>query len=247
MILEIDNREPQTIKDYFTNSILTCNLKNLDQGDFIIKDCDENILLLFERKTISDLLSSVKDSRYSEQSERYSKLNLANNKICYILEGNLKNLQKDTTDYKTVYSCIFSLSYKKGFSILFTQNIDDTINIIEQFFNRINKLENNPEHNTINSNNLENNPEHNNGNLIKKQIIKPENINSYMLNLVPGIGLKTAIEILKSFDNTIFSLINMMKYDLNNFDNIMNNIKINSRKLSKKIIQNIKIYFLDNS
>ena len=38
---------------------------------------------------------------------------------------------------KTIYSCIFSLSYNKGFTILFTESINSTCTIIEEYLNRI--------------------------------------------------------------------------------------------------------------
>jgi len=49
MIIEIDNREPIIIKEYFskTNNLIITRLKNLEQGDFIIRDQDENILLIY--------------------------------------------------------------------------------------------------------------------------------------------------------------------------------------------------------
>lgn len=240
MIFEIDNREPTIIKEYFTGSeSLYYNytkLKNLEQGDFIIRDSQENIILLFERKTIDDLLASVKDSRYSEQCERYSQLEIPNNKIYYIIEGNLNNLQKDSTEYKMVYSCIFSLSFKKDFSVLFTNNINSTIILLKEFLIRIqNYKDKNTEISSITNK------------LVKKQVITKENIDSYMLNLIPGIGLNTAKEILNNFDGKIYNLIHLLKTDNknggteeNNMNEILNGITIKSRKLSKKIIQSIK-------
>lgn len=234
MIFEIDNREPTTIKEYFTGSDSVYSnytkLKNLEQGDFIIRDSQENIILLFERKTINDLLASVKDSRYSEQCERYSQLELPNNKIYYIIEGNLNNLQKDSTEYKTVYSCIFSLSFKKDFSVLFTDNINSTIILLKEFLVRIQnyKDKNNTDISSTTSK------------LLKKQVITKENIDSYMLNLIPGIGLNTAKEILNNFDGKIYNLIHLLKTDNDNINEILNGITIKSRKLSKKIIQSIK-------
>lgn len=240
MIFEIDNREPTIIKEYFTGTESVyynyTKLKNLEQGDFIIRDSQENIILLFERKTIDDLLASVKDSRYSEQCERYSQLELPNNKIYYIIEGNLNNLQKDSTEYKTVYSCIFSLSFKKDFSVLFTDNINSTIILLKEFLIRI---QNNKDKNTETSSTT--------NKLVKKQVITKENIDSYMLNLIPGIGLNTAKEILNNFDGKIYNLIYLLKTDNengaseeNNINEILNGITIKSRKLSKKIIQSIK-------
>uniref|UniRef100_A0A6C0LHR6 ERCC4 domain-containing protein n=1 Tax=viral metagenome TaxID=1070528 RepID=A0A6C0LHR6_9ZZZZ len=229
MIIEIDNREPKIIKEYFSNSSTICNklittrLKNLEQGDFIIRDLDENILLIIERKTINDLLSSVKDSRYSEQSERYSQLDIPSNKIIYIIEGNYENFHKDSIEFKTIYSCIFSLSYNKGFTVLFPQSINSTCVIIEEYLNRLieNKISSRFKFN-----------------LVKKQTITKDNIDSYMLNLVPGIGLQTAKEILNNYDGKIYNLIS----ENETYEDTLKNIKIKNRKISSKVITNIKEY-----
>jgi len=227
MIIEVDNREPIIIKDYFNNISniqLTVNLKNLDQGDFIIRDPNENILLIIERKTINDLLSSVKDTRYSEQSERYSLLDIPNHKIIYIIEGNYGNFNKESIEFKTIYSCIFSLNYTKGFTVLFTESVKGTCTIIEEYLNRIieNKISSKFKLN-----------------LVKKQTITKYNIDSYMLNLVPGIGLETAKEILLNTNKSFYEFWKLLK----NSEIDLESIKIKNRKLSKKIIENIR-YFL---
>ena len=77
-------------------------------------------------------------------------------------------------------------------------------------------------------------------NLVKKQIITKENIDSYMLNLVPGIGLSTAKEILNNTNKSFYEFWKLLK----NTEIDFNSIKINNRKLSKKIIENIKLYLL---
>jgi ERCC4-type nuclease len=232
MIIEIDNREPIIIKEYFskctnstnsTNNLITSKLKSLDQGDFIIRDKDENILLIIERKTINDLLSSVKDSRYIDQSERYSQLDISSSKIIYIIEGNFKNFHKDSIEFKTIYSCIFSLNYNKGFTVLFTESVNSTCTIIEEYLNRLieNKISSKIKLN-----------------LVKKQTITKENIDSYMLNLVPSIGLQTAKEILSNTNKSFYEFWTQIK----NSEIDLESIKIKNRKLSKKIIENIKNY-----
>jgi ERCC4-type nuclease len=235
MIFEIDNREPTKIKEYFGNSNTsntsnTLRFKNLEQGDFIIRDSEENIQLLFERKTIEDLLASVKDSRYSEQSERYSQLDLPNSKIYYIIEGNLNNLPEGSTEYKTVYSCIFSLSVKKKFSVLLSTNVNNTITLLQELLIRISNDKDKSSTGT--------------STLVKKQTVSKDNIDSYMLNLVPGIGLNTAKEILTHFDGKIYNLMCQLRNGNGNesIHELLNGIKIKSRKLSKKIVQSIKEY-----
>lgn len=227
MIIEIDNREPTIIKEYFSNNsynkLFTYKFKNLEQGDFIIRDHDEHILLIIERKTISDLLSSVKDNRYIEQSERYLQLDIPSNKIIYIIEGNYENFHKDSIEFKTIYSCIFSLNYNKGFTVLFTESVNSTCIIIEEYLNRVieNKISSKFKLN-----------------LIKKQTVTKENIDSYMLNLVPGVGLQTAKEILLNYDGKIYNLISAIEKD----SDALKNIKIKNRKISSKVITNIYEY-----
>ena len=250
MIIEIDNREPMLIKEYFCNShnnqnkLVITRLKNLEQGDFIIRDQDENLLLIIERKTINDLLSSVKDSRYAEQSERYSQLDIPSNKIIYLIEGNYENFNKDSIEFKTIYSCIFSLSVKREFSILLSRNIDNTITLLQELLIRISNDKDKLSAGT--------------STLVKKQTVTKDNIDSYMLNLVPGIGLNTAKEILTHFDGKIYNLMRELRNgngngngngndnennnENNSIDELLNGIKIKSRKLSKKIIQSIKEY-----
>ena len=117
MIIEIDNREPIIIKEFFQNTLnkdIITNIKNLEQEDYIVKDKNNNIIIIIERKTINDLLLSVKDNRYKEQSERFLELDIQPHKIYYIIEGNFKDYNSDSIEYKTIYSCLYSLSYIKG-------------------------------------------------------------------------------------------------------------------------------------
>jgi 5'-3' exonuclease len=68
-----------------------------------------------------------------------------------------------------------------------------------------------------------------------------------MLNLVPGIGISTAKEILKHFDGKIYNLMKIFESNESNESNrkmVLNDIKINNRKISKKIVENINNYLL---
>ena len=232
-IIEIDNREPSIIKNWFKSNNYKFELKNLELGDFIIRDNFNNILLIIERKTIEDLLASVKDGRYIEQSQRYLQINLPSNKIYYIIEGNINRYAFDSIEYKTVYSCVYSLSFKKGFSVFFQNNTNETINFISQFLNRI-----------ISNNETFNNNETLPISLIKKASVSKDNLDCHMLNLIPGIGMGTAKEILSKFNNSFFELWKSVKEDKVENENNLNQIKVNNRKLSKKIIENINNYLV---
>ena len=85
MQLIIDNREPKEIIALLQSRVDNVELDNLNIGDFIIKNNDGDIVLIFERKSLSDLIASIKDGRYNEQSFRLSECETDNSNIYYII------------------------------------------------------------------------------------------------------------------------------------------------------------------
>ena len=140
MILYIDNREPKTIINYISNlsnNLFTIEIKSLDIGDYIIFDEKNNCnLAIFERKKLNDLESSIKDGRYNNQSFRLNENSLHNHNIYYLIEGSIINYKNDKMK-NTLYSCITSLSFFKGFSILNSLNEIETSEIIINFIKKI--------------------------------------------------------------------------------------------------------------
>ena len=135
MFIKVDSREKdlQNKFSYYIASIPTFrNLKivveNLPIGDVIISNNNDDELII-ERKSINDLLSSIKDGRYEEQSYRLNGLSLHNHNIMYMIEGDINKMNtfRDVKFEKlTLYSAIFSLNYYKGFSVIRTFNLDET-------------------------------------------------------------------------------------------------------------------------
>jgi ERCC4-type nuclease len=135
MFIKVDSREKDLVTKmtYYISSIPAFrNLKviteSLPIGDIIISNNNEDILII-ERKTIIDLLSSIKDGRYEEQSYRLNGTPLHNHNIMYVIEGdvNKMNMFRETKFEKlTLYSAIFSLNYYKGFSAIRTFTLDET-------------------------------------------------------------------------------------------------------------------------
>jgi ERCC4-type nuclease len=100
--------------------------KDLPIGDMIIEKDDETTLLIIERKSFSDLLSSIKDGRYEEQSHRLlNTTGLPPHSIIYVLEGMFSQL-KESKHKKLIYSSITSLNFFKGFSIMRTSSLYET-------------------------------------------------------------------------------------------------------------------------
>jgi crossover junction endonuclease MUS81 len=136
MFIKVDSREKDLVSkmSFYISSIPAFrNLKviteSLPIGDVIISGNNNEDILIIERKSIIDLLSSIKDGRYEEQSYRLNGTPLHNHNIMYVIEGDINkmNMFRETKFEKlTLYSAIFSLNYYKGFSVIRTFTLDET-------------------------------------------------------------------------------------------------------------------------
>ena len=266
MKLFIDLREPQdiidNIKKYCLNNpkyeVILCNLPLFDYivttNVFDVNNFQnnlENILLAVERKSETDLLASIKDGRYKEQSFRMENLKLDNEKIYYLIEEN------NVYEKKLIYSAYISLSYFKKFSLIFSKNKLDTSYLIYKFLEKI-SVNNNLQQNSIvintdNSNNsnqsitnndqIQNNKITENKNYLtsikvnKKDNITPDNIDIVMLMQIPSISSNIATSLIEKY-NSMQNLINTLREN----ENILQDFKINGRKISKNVIENLKKY-----
>ena len=140
MLIKIDTRETALLQMILTQVSTIPVFKNikiksetLPIGDIIISDDTEDKLII-ERKTIADLLSSIKDGRYEEQSYRLNGLSHHNHNIVYLIEGDVNKVnrfkQDNPVEKLTLYSAMFSLNYYKGFSVFRSFSLDETANII---------------------------------------------------------------------------------------------------------------------
>jgi ERCC4-type nuclease len=138
MIVKIDTRERELIKRCEDLLVAVPAFKDLKivveplpLGDIIINNGKiDNIIV--ERKSLSDLASSIKDGRYEEQSYRLNGLSHHNHNIVYLIEGDLAkfNSFKERIDKQTLYSAMFSINYYKGFSLMRSTSMDETAFIV---------------------------------------------------------------------------------------------------------------------
>ena len=253
MKLILDCRETNLLKsfemlikttDKFKN--IKISTENLLIGDISINHEDNNVIILFERKSISDLISSIKDGRYKEQSYRLSGSEHPNHNIVYIIEGPIGKF----VDKQIVYSSMFSLNYYKGFSVFRSNNIDDTAYILCNAFIKLEKeKDKKPYYN--NKKNIDNEgediEEKSYSTVIKKKKnanITKENFGEIVLCQIPSISSTTAIVIMKEFKN-IDTLIQKLKEDQNCLNNLTYETeKKQKRKISKTSIKNIIDFLL---
>jgi len=106
--------------DKYTDKI-TIIKQQLEIGDIHIEYDD--LIYVYERKTVNDLLSSVKDSRYKEQKSRL----LSNYKnVNYIIEGSDIIASNNLHNQNLLTSIYFNSTYRDNIKIFFTKNINDT-------------------------------------------------------------------------------------------------------------------------
>jgi ERCC4-type nuclease len=140
MIVTVDIRETALLQqiNILVSTIpvfksIEIRFEALPIGDIIIGDGTEDKLII-ERKSINDLLSSIKDGRYEEQSYRLNGLAHHNHNIIYLIEGDVNKSNRFKSDNHieklTAYSAMFSLNYYKGFSVFRSFSLDETASII---------------------------------------------------------------------------------------------------------------------
>lgn len=123
--------ENDIVKSVVINNItLKFKITCLEIGDFIIqKSLDEidSIVLCIERKSISDLCASIKDSRFREQKQRLLESLKDPMKICYLIEN---ESNKKVLSDNIINGAILNLIFKHNYKVVNTKNKLDTFNNI---------------------------------------------------------------------------------------------------------------------
>ena len=253
-----------------TGSSISIVTEQLLLGDILLRKKIDSVdsepkfteIILYERKSFTDLLASIKDGRYEEQSHRLihsSGMNPHN--ICYLLEGTFATL-RNPADKRVILSATTSLSYFKGFSVFRTATIYENAELIWAMANKIQKefekgreapsyysrfvAPQQPPSETIERNdNAETVAYSNFVKKAKRENITPENIGEILLCQIPGISSNIATEVLKHFGGSFTQLITEIKTSPEKLDAIyLESSSGKRRKLSSSVIQSILRFLL---
>jgi len=131
------------------NNSIKLKVDNLKIGDVALIETDKNEneigdeLLIFERKSLNDLASSIKDGRYAEQSFRLDGYQaVPNHNIVYLIEGDLSKYRENQfsrINKKTLLSSMFSILYYKGFSVVRTMNVVETCELVWSWADKLDR------------------------------------------------------------------------------------------------------------
>ena len=253
----IDKRE-QKIIDYIVNSGIKDCLQEYIQiqydvltiGDILIKHNDE-IQIIIERKTIGDLVASIKDGRYAEQSLRLQNEATHNHNIVYLIEGIFSTLSRK--EHQVINSCFTSLGVFKGFSLMKTNSVAETTHYVFDMSDKIYRgLKNGKKmhhsHNTDHSITSSTATNDYCGVIksVKKENVTCDNIGQILLMQIPGISTTIAGAILANFRD-----FHHFMCEINDNPSCLDDMKYESkgktRKVSKNCIESIKTFLISNS
>lgn len=243
------------------NPLLTIEKKVLHLGDIVFEGNNGDHVLLFERKTFSDLLASIRDGRYDEQSYRLIHCGEYHpHNIVYLIEGAMSTV-RSANEQNLIYSAITSLNQFKGFSVMRTNSVGESALYIMQSAIKMHKdIEKGKcQKYTAIKPKVETEIEQQDTQIVvetpvvteqdycsvvrkvKKDNVTPQNIGEIVLCQIPGISSSNAIALMKNYGSfKIFYETIKEKPELLEGLTIETNGK--QRKISKTIINNIKTY-----
>lgn len=246
MVLIIDYRESKLI-DALNSINATHTTQNLLLGDVtlhidppegtstpFVYSPDNIPNIIIERKTVTDMIASIKDGRYMEQKARLHASSVPNHNILFIIEGS-------RTGVANIHSTVFSLFYYSGFGVLFSTSVNDTARIINSFERKLNKDPQKTSYYLNSQQQISQTPQTYAAFLKpeKKANVCKENSWIIMLQQLPYISSSIATALMEKYIN-IPLLIDAIKED----PNILDTFKINgtdgkSRKISSRAIKSI--------
>ena len=269
MKLVIDYRESALLEkcQLYRFPHVDISTANLTLGDLALVDELGSEMILFERKSLSDLLASIKDGRYEEQSYRLiHSSGMHPHNIVYVVEGMFSQL-RDDRDRKMVFSAMTSLQYFKGFSVVRTCSVGETAEWIMMMADKIHRdrlkgkigafpnmtaapaqAEGGDDNDHRSEGDLAVAPSPHYSSVVKKvkkENVTPENIGEIFLCQIPGISSTIAVEILKLFDGNFLKMMRAIQETPEVLDTIYLETNGKKRKLGKGVITNLKLFMVD--
>jgi len=204
----VDEREKKSgIPDLLRGTGINLEIKMLPVGDYIV--APETVV---ERKTISDLVSSVFDGRLFDQCNR---LKEHYQFPILLIEGNIDEIEELTENSLVFYGAISSIAIDFKIPVIHTPNASHTSKLLISMCSRKDASK---------------------GPFIKK-IRKSNDIQKQQLSMLcslPGVGEKTAIRMLEKF-GTPLRVLSSSTTELSKVSGLGEARAKNIKKILKKI------------
>lgn len=246
MKLYIDSREHQLIS-LFSETDIQIEQKQLDIGDILITDDNDQVYCIIERKTIKDMLASVKDGRYKEQKLRLLS-NFNKKHILYLIED---FYSFEGLNNKSIESTIIHSLFRDELKYIFSRNLKDTFYVIRCIYARIQA---HPEYFMMTESGAvgeAGSDGNSSGGYFSLHSIKksnsdcPETINKALYCQIPGVSSQSAGALYNHYGSFAEMIVELKELSCEDKMKNLQSIKVNNRKMNKNIIANIMKYVFD--
>lgn len=169
---------------------------NLEIGDVHIQGENGDTIAVFERKTVPDLASSIKDGRWKEQKCRLLNARTARNfTVVYIIEGSNFSYNEDGFLYgisaKSLITAVMNAMFRDNIHVVMTRNTSESVQFIKAFAKRISDTKND----WFDSTNKTPTVDHHQEAIIKakkKENVTRDTVFIMQLCAIPGISVRKA-------------------------------------------------------
>jgi ERCC4-type nuclease len=244
MELIIDTREGSLIDTLRQQDPdLSFSVQSLDLADIEIRGVQGQRFLL-ERKSIRDLAASLNDGRFKDQKDRLLGVVEREPKtaIAYVIEGGMRGGDSERVQGRITFgmlrSLLITIQFKYRIPVVFTTNVRDTGMWVRRFCKNLNKK---PDFCPVGSGanagcssykTLMPAP-------VRNRASDPKSIAIAMLTSISGVSHKIASEIVQhttqSLDNPDSGFFHIIREnDRESFAQILDNVRISGRRVSKK-------------
>ena len=172
-----DYREKNSgVPDLLRDLGVTVIFDNLSVADYVLSD-----EVGIERKSVSDLVSSVFDKRFFDQLNRLSE---AYKEPYLLVEGNLDRIKEITSRWKAINAALLSATVDLGIRVIYSSDKKDTAEILLKIAEKISKRA--TTHFAINLHE-------------KPKFENLRDMQLYVIESFPNIGAKLAEKLLERF------------------------------------------------
>jgi ERCC4-type nuclease len=235
MELTIDNRESAIIT-YLTDQKFPFKIAQLPIGDFLITDEGGVHRVLWERKSYSDLVSSLKDSRFREQKHR-----MQNSPALikgYIIEGGYPKGSLHGIKPSTIDSLLLGLTIRDSYSMIYSTGTSHTGELLMKIVTKMKEWITSESASTAHQDSLIQ------GSIVKKDGLTIETCYLAQLACIPGISLVTS-RALSAQWTTLSQFVTFINSpDIAQVKNTLSNFMINGKRLglaaAEKIIEYLR-------
>jgi len=231
LVLEVDNREHTVIK-HLEEFQVEHKIVQLPIGDMLIKDqLNDAPHALFERKTYSDLVASLKDSRFREQKHRME--NSTAPIKGYIIEGAYPVHPLNGIKPSTIDSLLLGLSLRDNFTLIYSKSPAHTAELLGKMLVKCKEWLTSASVSTAHQDALIQ------GSLVKKDGLTVETCYLSQLAQIPGVSLVTA-RALKEKWTTLYKFVSFLNSD--NIETVkteLSGFPVNGKRLGQSAAEKI--------